>query len=496
MYPTVGKLNGNARSVLLGTTMLAGLTAGVLGAAPAIAQDAMETVVVTGIRASLQSAQAIKQNSDQVVDFITAVDIGALPDNSVAEALQRVPGVQITRTDQPNDPLRWASNGNGVFIRGLSWVKSLTNGEEIFGAENGRTISFADVSPDLMAGVDVYKNPNAKMIEGGVGGTVNLKTCMPFDFEGRKLAASGSYDYGMLSTTGGISGNLLVSDRFNTGMGEIGVLLSASYQNLVNGNNIAVVDPWSNVQKTGPWTAGNDTGNHPTFLTTQYYPRGLTKAFGMTGYRHMDWKQPRVSLDATLQWRPSETLEITFVGLFSKTEPQSDEHNVAWIIPVTNSQSCGLHTDLSAATVAGGACEYPIGTLQTLQAGDMASANASMASYRFDANGYLNKGTIFNAQSDSTYVNYFDTRFDVRHHINKNAELTLKWTPNANLAVTLDASYIDFPRDHVEHDDVLWDEERPLHAVVQLRRPRRILSGRTAHRRHVRSHRRLAQVHI
>jgi TonB-dependent receptor len=422
--------------------MLAGL--GVVAVAPAFAQEVgMETVVVTGIRASLQSAQTIKQNSDQVVDSITAVDIGALPDNSVAEALQRVPGVQITRTDQPNDPLRWASNGNGVFIRGLSWVKSLTNGEEIFGAENGRTISFADVSPDLMAGVDVYKNPNAKMIEGGVGGTVNLKTRMPFDFDGLKMAASGSYDYGTLSPTGGMSGNLLVSDRFNTRAGEIGVLLSASYQDLVNGNNIAVVDPWSNVQKTGPWTAGDGTGNHPSFRTNEYYPRGLTKAFGMVGYRHMDWKQPRVSLDATVQWRPTESLEITFVGLYSRAEPQSEEHNVAWIIPVTNSEGCGLHTDLSAALNADGTCTYPIGSLQTLQAPDTASANASMASYKYDANGYLNKGTIFNAQSDSTYVNYFDTRYDVRHHTNKNAELTLKWTPNNNLAVTVDASYID-----------------------------------------------------
>lgn len=441
MYPSVGKLGSNARSVLLGTTMLAGLTTAVLGTAPAFAQDAMETVVVTGIRASLQSAQAIKQNSDQVVDSITAVDIGALPDNSVAEALQRVPGIQISRTDQPNDPLRWASNGNGVFIRGLSWVKSLTNGEEIFGAENGRTISFADISPDLMAGVDVYKNPNAKMIEGGVGGTVNLKTRMPFDFEGLKIAGSGTASYGTLSPQTGMEGNVLVSDRFSTGkLGEIGVLLSASYQNLVNGNNIVTTDPWTQTQRTGPWT--NSTDNYPPFQTNQYYPRGLTKAFGMLGYRHMDWKQPRTSLDATVQWRPTETLEITFVGLYAKAEPQSQEHNVAWIIPVTNSQYCGQHMDGSAA-MTGGTCDYPIGSLSTLQASDPASASASMASYGYDANGYLNKGTIFNAQSDSTYVNYFDTRYDVRHHTNKNAELTFKWTPNNNLSVSLDTSYID-----------------------------------------------------
>ncbi len=90
---------------------------------PALAQDQMmETVVVTGIRASLQSAQSIKENASQVVDAISAVDIGALPDRNVAEALQRVPGVTLQRGDTPNDLSRMGSTGQAVFIRGLSWV--------------------------------------------------------------------------------------------------------------------------------------------------------------------------------------------------------------------------------------------------------------------------------------------------------------------------------------------------------------------------------------
>jgi TonB-dependent receptor len=422
----MNKLNSRARTVLLGTTILAGAVA-VL--APAIAQEQMETVTVTGIRASLQNAQTIKQNADQVVDSITAVDIGALPDNSVAEALQRVPGIQITRTDQPNDPLRWAGYGNGVFIRGLSWVKSLTNGEEVFGAENGRTISFADVSADLMAGVDVYKNPSAKLIEGGVGGVVDLKTRKPFDFDGRKIALSGSLDYGMIADHPGESINALVSDRFGTRVGEIGVLISASYQNLVSANNIATTDPYTDQWKSGGWP-------NPTYSTPGYqYPRGFTTSFGMIGYRHMDWKQPRVSLDTTLQWRPTDTLEVTLIGLFTKAEPQSGEHNVAWVVPVTNGT-------VSVASANGGGGDA-IGTISNLTSGDQASATASMASYGYDANGYLNKGTIYNAQSNSTYANYFDTRWDVRHHTNKTLELKIKYNPTNNLEVNVDASYID-----------------------------------------------------
>ncbi len=170
--------------------------------APAYAQDATtgdeEVVVVRGIRASLQSAQTIKQNADQIVDSITAVDIGALPDRSVSEALQRIPGVTLQRTNETATPRVWRREGGAVFIRGLSWVRSETNGRDIFSANSGRVLSFEDVSADLLAGVDVYKNPSAQQIEGGVGGLVNLRTRLPFDDDG--LLVAGSIDYSVATS--------------------------------------------------------------------------------------------------------------------------------------------------------------------------------------------------------------------------------------------------------------------------------------------------------
>ncbi len=409
MHPTVSKLSGRARTALLGTTMLA--SAAMLSATAAMAQDQqLETVVVTGIRASLQSAQSIKRNSDQVVDAITAVDIGALPDRSVAEALQRIPGVQITRTDANTDPLRWAGYGNGVFIRGLSWVQSLTNGEEIFGAENGRTISFADISADLMKGVTVYKNPDATMIEGGIGGVVDLETRKPFDFDGLKMAASANIDYDTLGDKGTGSFNALISDRWHTAIGDIGVLVSGDYQNLISTNTLVSTDPWRN---TGTTPAGQNV----------IYPKGYTNTFGMIGYKRLDWKQPRVALDATVQWRPTERLELTFTTVFSKAEPQSVEHNVGWMIPEYNS-SGGVHVPYAASYVG-------------------SALNQSVQSYTYDANGYWTGGTIYDATSSSTQATYFDTRFDVRHHINKTFQLQAKWTPTDNLEINVDAYYID-----------------------------------------------------
>ena len=197
----------------------------------------IETVVVTGIRASLKSAQSIKKNADQIVNSITAVDIGALPDRSVAEALQRVPGVTVQRTDQNRDPVRFAGSPNTVFIRGLSWVQSELNGRDVFSASDGRSLSFGDISSDLLAGVDVYKNPDAKMIEGGVGGTVDLRTRHPFDQDGLLAAISAEYDTGNLYPKSTPSANALVSDRWDTKIGEIGALLSVDYQDLGTRSN-------------------------------------------------------------------------------------------------------------------------------------------------------------------------------------------------------------------------------------------------------------------
>ena len=130
------------------------------------------------------------RTSDQIVDSVTAQDIGALPDRSVSEALQRIPGITLQRTNENRDPARLASEGGGVFIRGLSWVRSETNGRDIFSANSGRDLSFEDVSADLLAGVDVYKNPSAEIIEGGIGGIVNLRTRLPFDSDKQQFAVS------------------------------------------------------------------------------------------------------------------------------------------------------------------------------------------------------------------------------------------------------------------------------------------------------------------
>jgi TonB-dependent receptor len=264
----------------------------------------VEAVVVTGIRASLGSAQQVKRNAEQVVDSISAVDIGALPDRSVSEALQRIPGITLQRTNENRDPARLAGEGGQVFIRGLSWVRSELNGRDVFSANNGRGLSFEDVSADLLAGVDVYKNPSAEMIEGGVGGIVNLRTRLPFDTSGRLIAASGDYNYGDLYDKGFASGNLLISDRWQTGAGEIGALFSASLSNVGNRTDSIQTGRFE------PWTIGGET---------RYVPNSI-------GWRRIDWEQKRTAFMGALQWQPSNDLLITAQAFYSKADPHDIEH--------------------------------------------------------------------------------------------------------------------------------------------------------------------------
>ncbi|MBT8458592.1 MAG: TonB-dependent receptor plug domain-containing protein, partial [Boseongicola sp.] len=195
-------------------------------AAPAMAQDADSgdddsaedgnVIVVTGFRASLESAQNIKRDADTFVDAVTAEDIGALPDRSVAETLQRIPGITIGRFEKTTDPDRFSVEGTGVIIRGLPFARSELNGREIFSATGGRVLSFNDVSPELLGRVEVFKNVTADMVEGGPSGTVNLVTRKPLDTAGLKIAGTVGVNYGDLREEWSPEISGLISNSWDT----------------------------------------------------------------------------------------------------------------------------------------------------------------------------------------------------------------------------------------------------------------------------------------
>lgn len=228
------KENLPRRGLFKHTTLAACIMA--LTSTPSFAQEDaadLEEVIVTGTRANLQNAQDIKREADTFVDSISAEDIGSLPDRSVLEAMQRMPGVSIERFAGPDDPDHFSVEGSGAVVRGMTATRSEFNGRDSFSASSGRGLSFQDVSPELMGGVDVYKNQTADMIEGGIGGTVSLRTRKPFDSDDRVIAISGDASYGDLAQewTPTISG--LFSDRWETSAGEFGLLVNYARSELV-----------------------------------------------------------------------------------------------------------------------------------------------------------------------------------------------------------------------------------------------------------------------
>ena len=253
------------KRLLLSTATFAMVSA----AAPAFAQDDQDTavpdsaqtqieeedeVVATGIRQAIEDARNLKRNADTAVDSITASDVSTLPDLSVAEALARVPGVVVQRiqlSDASANPNGSSGDfpspeGGGNLVRGLTLVRSEFNGREAFSANGGRALDFGTVPPELIGAVDVYKNTSADLIEGGIGGSINLRTLEPFDRNGflGVITADGTYTDLRDEVSPDVSG--VVSNRWDTNAGEFGLLGSVSYSELksdLNGFQIGQLAP-------------------------------------------------------------------------------------------------------------------------------------------------------------------------------------------------------------------------------------------------------------
>ncbi len=147
------------------------------------AQAATETVVVTGIRSSIESSIATKRNSDSIVEAVTAEDLGKLPDLSIAESLSRLPGLAGQRVN---------GNTTTISIRGMpaKFGVTLLNGREMVSGGSDRSVEFDQFPAELLSGATVYKTPNASLGTQGLAGTVNMMTVRPLDMTGRQMVFS------------------------------------------------------------------------------------------------------------------------------------------------------------------------------------------------------------------------------------------------------------------------------------------------------------------
>lgn len=362
----------------------------------------LDTIQVTGVRGSLTKAQIIKETTDQIVDSIVAEDIGKLPDNNVAEALQRISGVQITRNK---------GEGSSIMVRGLTQVRSELNGRDIFTANSGRALSWEDVPAELLGGVDVYKNPNAELIEGGLGGLVNLRTRMPFDERGMKLAGSFTVNQWDLRDSTQPSASVLFSNRFQTGAGEFGVLFNVAHQE-------------------GQYR--EDRINFGSYLAYDNVPgyegREVVIPSEIGMYSHFGDRE-RDGQYLALQWRPNDDVELYATALRSDYKFRNREYSVRTGNLNNNAE------DLVNWSGNGWGFVSP----------DIPGYGSFTDPFGFDADGEFQHGTFNNALVTTT------ARMDWRNSVTSDFALGGKWQVNDNLHLSTDFQYIDATTEGVNY---------------------------------------------
>ncbi len=300
-------------SITAACTMLAGVPAFAADAEPLaaspLAQQApggsaanSQDIIVTGVRASLRSAQAIKRNANQIVDSVEATDIGKLPDANTVEALQRITGVQIQRRygegatdfDHRTQP--------AITVRGLTQVSNFIDGRAAISAAGGRSLDLEALPPELLAGIDVYKNPPADTIEGDIAGVVNIRTRLPFDAKGQVISATVKGNYYDRAKKTGDSFSLLYSNRFHTSIGEMGFLVNASYAKSFYQQDALIIGAF------GAVPAGTNIAGAPANAQVPY---------GVQIYDDSGNRQ-RIGVAGAFQWQPSSTLLVTAQALYSR----------------------------------------------------------------------------------------------------------------------------------------------------------------------------------
>lgn len=220
------KKSVNFRRKLIASVIASYAMAGLSVSAFAQDDTSVEEVVVLGVKGAQESAVNTKREAASIVDSISAEDIGKLPDATIADSLQRIPGIQIRRS---------AGEGGEVNVRGLPQVSSQLNGEAYLGANSITRFqpNFGDIPSQLFKGADVIKAPTGNLLNSGLSGTINLKTRRPFDFkDGVTGGAAIETQYGLDSQEVDPSTNALVNWKNDT----VGVLLAGTYSKSNLGN--------------------------------------------------------------------------------------------------------------------------------------------------------------------------------------------------------------------------------------------------------------------
>jgi TonB-dependent receptor len=423
----------------------------------------MQEVVITGVRRAIETSQEVKKNAQTFVDSITATDIGAFPDKSASDALQRLPGITVNRLQSNDDSTHPSGEPTNILIRGLTQVRTELNGRDAFSADSGRGLNFNDVSPELLSRADAYKNQTAEMVEGGIAGTVDLRTRLPFDQNGFVGVANIQGDYGDRSGRVTPAWSVLASDSITTDIGRFGLLGDYARSHVITRTESVIMDKIDTY-----CSAGYGTKDHAIVSANGSIPC-TANPFGGTGwayapdgvrYSQVDYDRTRTGTTVAGQYESnSKALLVTAQYTDSKY------HN-AWLEDASHAILEGNYFGTPAfnprtSTVLGpadGTAPLVFGSDGMLQSGVLTQAHGSWAgSVSPNLQDAINTGSAVpgvpfvndcapgSACSTTRDGLYFqDEARDFNHNEEtKDTSVNLKWDVTSWLHTNFDAQYVD-----------------------------------------------------
>ncbi len=278
---------------------------------PEFASDPVEQIIVTGLIHSLQTNLEIKRDADGLVDVISSEDIGKFPDVDLAAAMQRIPGVTISRGVSAIGGVPTSiGTATQITVRGFGPAFN----ETLFGNRQvasgvGRAFDFSAIGADFVSRIDVMKTPDATLSSGAIGATVNIRFPVPFDHPGFSLAGSAS------STISPEQGNAtpnvkaLVSDTFAGD--HFGILLDGAYSVSRTRGNHVNIQGWEGTRISAAQLAGAAPGASTDPATNAWFIQDY-------GIYQETTTDTRINGRAVLQWRPHDNFLVTLDGNFSR----------------------------------------------------------------------------------------------------------------------------------------------------------------------------------
>jgi iron complex outermembrane recepter protein len=404
----------------------------------AAAQDQdqqVETVVVTGIRAAIVQGLELKKESNVIVESIAAEDIGKMPDANLAEALQRVPGVAIDRD---------GGEGRYVSIRGLGpdFNTVMLNGRRVATSEYTRSFAFDTISSDMVGGMNVYKTQQSFIREGGVGGTVDVRTLRPMDRIG--FHAAGRLELNHEDNDGKTvpQGSFLVSDTF---LGDtLGILVSGSYQERKNrtfnvGTDRIITDgvfaaAVPNTTAVPAGVRGFYYGDVPE-AWGGYSDYGLGKVYSQEDLNRnvTDERRRRIGVTTAIQWRPNDNMEFNVDYLYSKFDVTSNTKTVGnwfWNLMPPASTAAWINNNWAYYDWTGAKQSC---WCNSSGFADYVAANSKTT---LDKNGVVTYANTMTGMGEQ----FFNGAITKRPTVTQTAGLNFKWSVNDKLTVTVDAA--------------------------------------------------------